>query len=110
MNAEPETPSESPTHPLRSWLGLTVMLMLAILTAGGITSYRDLDASRAHEADLANRVKAAKERIQTLDQRLDGIADDPIVLERLAREELGMVYPEDVVIVLPEKLDGLPEG
>jgi cell division protein FtsB len=102
VNAEPETPTESSVHPLRSWLGVTVILMLAILTAAGFKSYRDLEAARDHEADLERRVEAAKERIRSLDQRLEGITDDPIVLERLAREELGMVYPDDVVIVLPE--------
>lgn len=109
MNAENETQSESP-HPLRSWLGVTVILMLAILAGAGIKSYRDLTASRAHEADLGRRVEAAEERIRLLDQRLEGITDDPIVLERVAREELGMVYPDDVVIVLPEaEADPLPE-
>jgi len=97
-----ETQGESPPHPLRSWLGVTVILMLAILAAAGIKSDRDLDAARDHEADLEHRVEAAKERLRILDQRLAGITDDPVVLERLAREELGMVFPDDVVIVLPE--------
>jgi cell division protein FtsB len=101
VNAEPETPTESSVHPLRSWLGVTVIMMLAILTAAGIKSYRDLAAARDHQADLERRVEAAKERIGILDQRLEGMEDDPIVLERLAREELGMVRPDDVVIVLP---------
>ena len=103
MNANDETRNESPPHPLRSWLGVTVLLMLATLAAAGIKSYRDLAASHAHEADLERRVEAAKGRIEALDQRLGGLTDDPIVLERLAREELGMVYPDDVVIVLPKE-------
>ncbi|MEE8524141.1 MAG: septum formation initiator family protein [Thermoanaerobaculia bacterium] len=94
--------NETPVQPWRSWLGVAVILMLTILAGAGIKSYRDLDAARDHEADLGRRVEAAKERILILDQRLAGITDDPIVLERLAREELGMVFPDDIVIVLPE--------
>ena len=77
--------------------------MLAVLAAASVMSYGDLAASHAHEADLQRRVDAAREHIEILDQRLDGMSSDPGVLERLAREELGMVYPDDIVIVLPEE-------
>ena len=94
--------AEKPAHPLRSWIGVAVVLLLSILAAAGVKSYRDLDAVRSHEAGLEQRVQAAKERIAELDQRLERIENDPITLERLAREELGMVRPDDIVIVLPE--------
>ena len=39
-------------------------------------------------------------RVERLRFRLVLLREDPMTLERLAREELGMVRPNDVVIVL----------
>ena len=38
-----------------------------------------------------------------LRERIDRIENDPAMLERLAREDLGLVREGDVVIVLPEE-------
>ncbi len=86
-----------------SYLGATVVVLLALLAAAGVKSYRDLDAARAHEATLHLRIEQTEERLLRLGERIGRIEGDPLTLERLAREELGMVYPEDVVIVLPEE-------
>jgi len=37
-----------------------------------------------------------------LDDRIESIRNDPAMLERLAREDLGLVRAGDVVIVLPD--------
>lgn len=79
------------------------MLLLALLATAGIKSYRDLAATRAHEAALQEQIAATRERIRTLDHRLEKVIGDPHTLERIAREELGLVRPEDVVIVLPDE-------
>ncbi len=100
--AEDRAPEDrTPGHPLRSWLGITVLLLLGVLAAAGFKSYRDLDAVRFQESDLRRSVAATEERIRRLDERIERIENDPWVLERLAREELGMVRPGDLVIVLP---------
>jgi len=75
--------------------------VLALLATAGLKSYRDLAAARAHQVDLEQQIAESTERIQGLRQRIHSIENDPITLERLAREELGMVRPDDVVIVLP---------
>ena len=91
-------------RPLRSWLAVAVLLLLGMLAAAGLKSYRDLDEVRSQETDLRQRIEATEGRIRRLDERLERIENDPWTLERLAREELGMVRPGDLVIVLP------PEG
>ena len=49
---------------------------------------------------LRSRVDAAEQRVALLRERIGRLRDDPLTLERLAREELGWVRPDDVVIVL----------
>jgi cell division protein FtsB len=95
--------SESPRRDaFRSFLGLAVVLFLGLLALAGMRSYRDLTAARAREAVLERRIEASRGRIEALEEHIGRLRDDPATLERLAREELGMVKPTDVVIVLPE--------
>ncbi len=79
-----------------------MLFLLALLATAGFKSYRDLAATRAHEAELAEQIEASEARIRVLREYVRTIEDDPLTLERLAREQLGMVRPGDVVIVLPE--------
>jgi len=87
-----------------------VFSLLALLATAGVKSYRDLAQARAHEADLAERIAAAEARIRILRGDVRRMAQDPLTLERLARENLGMVKPGDVVIVLPEERSEPPAG
>lgn len=81
---------------------MAVLFLLVLLATAGFKSYRDLAAARAHEAALAQQIEASEARIRVLREYVRTIEDDPMTLERLAREQLGMVRPGDVVIVLPE--------
>jgi hypothetical protein len=55
---------------------------------------------------LETRIAETKARSERLQVRIDRLKHDPGMLERLAREDLGMVRPGDLVIELPE--DGAP--
>ena len=102
MNQRAAPPSPGPGR-YRSVVGVAVFSLLALLATAGVKSYRDLSQARAHEADLARRIAAAEARIRILREDVRRMAEDPLTLERLARENLGMVKPGDVVIVLPEE-------
>lgn len=99
------TPRQEPRRhrPLRPYLAAAaaVALALGLLATAGVKSYRDLEGALEHERSLERQIAAAEQRIRVLDRRAELIARDPATLERLAREELGMVRPGDVVIVLP---------
>ena len=56
---------------------------------------------RQQESALRQEVARTEQRIDALRHRVERLRSDPATLERLAREELGMVHPGDVVIVLP---------
>lgn len=96
----PNPASRSQTF--RSVLGLAVAALVLLLSFGGARSYQELDAARGRESQLERRLAATRERIRGLERRIERLENDPAMLERLARDELGMVRPDDIVIVLSQ--------
>ncbi|MEM7582127.1 MAG: septum formation initiator family protein [Acidobacteriota bacterium] len=89
-------------HPYRVLMA-TVAVLLSLLGMAGIKSYRDLAVAQDIERGLLQEIGATTERLQALSEYIGRIENDPATLERLAREELGMVREGDVVIVLPDE-------
>lgn len=89
-------------RPLRSLISLAVGAALLALAAAGLKGWRDYERVTAREAELAAGVEASEQRIHALERRIESLEKDPATLDRLAREELGLVRPDEVVIVLPE--------
>lgn len=84
-------------------LVLGVVAVLVVLFAAGVRTYRDLAGQVAREAELGEEIRATEERIEALRLEIRRLRHDPETLERLAREELGLVRPDDLVIVYPEE-------
>ena len=97
------TPIEAPARSdsFRPVLGATVLLVLALLAIAGLKSSRDLEAAKARERLLEKRIAETRAESERLRVRIDRLRHDPGMLERLAREDLGMVRPGDVIIELP---------
>ena len=96
----PDAPARSDSF--RPVLGATVLLFFALLAIAALKSNRDLQAARAHESLLKAKIAATRAESERLQVRIDRLRHDPGMLERLAREDLGLVRPRDVVIELPE--------
>jgi cell division protein FtsB len=77
--------------------------LLILLAVAGLKGSRDLEAARERRGNLERRIQETRHRNQELKRRIELLEGDPATLERLAREELGMVRPSDVVILLPEE-------
>ena len=100
-----QAPKETPRR-------LTIPLAIAaaailggILVTAGVGSYRDLAVAQARATELGGEIAAAEARIEALRERVERTENDPLVLERLAREDLGMARPDEVVILLPPDED-----
>ncbi|HEV7504169.1 MAG TPA: septum formation initiator family protein [Thermoanaerobaculia bacterium] len=98
------TRAEAPARPdsFRPVLGAAVALFLALLAVAALKSYRDLASARAHQHMLERQIHETIARSEWLRSRIDRLHHDPGMLERLAREDLGMVRPGDVVVELPD--------
>jgi len=84
-------------------MGAAVLFALVLLVFASVKSHRDLAAARDHERLLKTTIGDTEHRIELLRGRIGQLRSDPAMLERLAREELGLVKPGDVVFVLPEE-------
>lgn len=85
----------------RPVLGASVVLFLSLLAVAGVKSYHDLEAARQRKLTLETRIRSTETEIARLQNRIERLRSDPGLLERLAREDLGMVRPGDVVVELP---------
>ncbi len=85
-------------------LGVLLVAVLLVLLAD-LESYRKLQAAQASAAELAAHIAETQARIDALVERRDLLLDDPTTLERLAREELTMTRPGEVVLLLPPSTD-----
>ena len=81
------------------------MALLGLLAMAGVKSYRDLATARDIENNLRREISETRTRVLALTEQIDRIKNDPATLERIAREELGMVREGDVVIVLPGEIE-----
>ncbi len=97
------------TGSLRPVLGASVLLFLTVLGIASVKSSHDLATARQRKLSLETRIQATQTEIDRLRTRIERLKSDPGMLERRAREDLGMVRPGDVVIELPmEGSEGAP--
>lgn len=109
----PRVPSrvsnDVPTEPTRSrpvWgLPFAILLVAIVTVPAKILDYRGLPRLRALETQLG-RVRAENERIErevhALHRQVDGLRSDPLALERVARDELGMLREGELVFQFPD--------
>lgn len=102
----PEAPVRSDSF--RPVLGATVVLVFALLAIAALKSNRDLQAARSRERLLTGKIAATVAESERLRVRIDRLRHDPGMLEKLAREDLGMARPSDVIIELPEAAAAAP--
>ena len=88
-------------RPLRSLISAAVIFALVALAAAGLKGWRDYESVLAHEQRLNDDIAASEQRIRGLERKIERLQKDPVELDRAAREDLGLVSPKDVVIVLP---------
>lgn len=85
-------PNASPKR-RASLLAAALVLVLLALVGWQLMRMRDqLDAARAEQTALAERVARQEQENRSLEAALER-ADDPEYLQELARDQLGMVSP-----------------
>ena len=88
-------------RPVRALLRALYAVALIALASAALKGWRDHQAAMAREHALEAEIAATEQRIAALELRIERLQRDPATLDRAAREELGFVRPEEVVIVLP---------
>lgn len=101
-NRPPASPPPSSSPPALRPLGIAVYVCILVLVGvAGVKTWRDLATVEARRAELTRQIATTEAESAALRERIERLDHDPQALERLAREELQMVYPDDLVVLLP---------
>jgi cell division protein FtsB len=97
--ARPERPH---VHPL-SYVGFSLVLsvLLFVFFLAGDRGLLQVRKQRAQVGALQAEVSAIDERNRALEKEVARLTKDPAAVEKIAREDLQLVAPGDVVLVLP---------
>jgi cell division protein FtsB len=66
-------------------------------------TYRERQSMRAAYQATEAATQQLRLENQQLREEIEALRHDPEVIERIAREELNMLRPEEIVISVPEK-------
>jgi cell division protein FtsB len=90
------------------WIVLGVVLVLAVTAVFGDNGVLALRHLRQEVAALHREVAALEAENQRLSRAIAELQENPAVIERIAREELGLVRPGERVLRFPRS--GRPGG
>lgn len=88
----------------RRWLvalGCLLFLLFCLHQILGDNGYLALRARQREVRQLENEVRRLAEENQRLDREVNRLRNDPRAIERVAREEMKLVRPGEVIYTLP---------
>jgi len=89
----------------RVFIASAIVVFFGLIGVGlfgqsGLTHLRKLRAERSRLEEQTGQLKKENESLRS---RISLLADNLKYLEKLAREKLGMVRPDEVIIKMPEQ-------
>jgi cell division protein FtsB len=81
-------------------LGGVLVSVLGIAVAGA-RSYRDLAIALSRVEQLSAEITERAHRVELLETRIERLRADADTIERAARQELGVVRTDEIIVVLP---------
>lgn len=100
---QPQAPSTPPWR--RRALNYLLIFVIVVLVVDGLVGENGLlQQLRARETYQAQRqsLEALREENQRLRDDIRRLRDDPDTLESLAREELGLIRPGEVLVIIKD--------
>jgi cell division protein FtsB len=95
-------PERAHVHPL-SYVGFSLVLsvLLFVFFLAGDRGFLQVRKQRAQVSALQAEVSAIAGRNAALEKEVERLTKEPAAVEKIARENLSLVAPGDVVLVLP---------
>jgi len=94
---------------LKIGVGLVVLIIL-VFTVFGDNGLISLVRDKRHEKSLVQEKERIEKENKELRQEIERLKNDPSYVERLAREELGMVKEGEIVYMFPDDEGDGPDG
>lgn len=83
------------------WVGIGALILFAFLYLPGLSHYQEL---HLEEERISGELADLKRQIKSLQEEKDLLEKDQAYLEKVIREELGLVKPGEMVYkIVPEK-------
>jgi cell division protein FtsB len=83
--------------------GVGCFLLLSLLAVAGDRGFFEVYQFSRHLRQVESRIQALEEENERLRMQVTGLRSDPYQMEKLAREDLGLVRPDEVIF---EIVDG----
>jgi cell division protein FtsL len=86
--------------------GLGCFLLLSLLAMAGDRGFFEVYQFNRHFQHVERQIQALEVENERLRKQVTSLRSDPYQIEKLAREDLGLVRPDEIVF---EIVDGRPE-
>jgi cell division protein FtsB len=83
------------------WIVIGALLILAVMAVFGDNGVLALRRLRGEVDTLVREVRTLEAENEGLSRQISELQEDPAVIERIAREELGLVRPGEKVLRFP---------
>src|SRR5262245_6186265 len=86
--------------------GVGCFLLLSLLAIAGERGFFEVYQFSRHLTHVESRIRALEEENERLRIHVTGLRSDPYQVEKLAREDLGLARPDEIIF---EIVDGHPQ-
>ena len=91
--------------------GLACFLLLSLLALAGDRGFFEVYQFQRHLRHVESRIQALEAENERLRAQVTGLRSDPFQIEKLAREDLGLVRPDEIVFeIVDRRPDDSPWG
>lgn len=93
---------------LKSYRGVILALILVCVALlvheiFGANGYLALRRQKKQSQELQQQIEALKEQNQNLEKQIQGLKSDPHAIEKMARDQMHLARPGEIIYTLPEK-------
>lgn len=80
---------------------VAVSMVVLVVGVAGVKGWADYKSSRARAEELRQELQQVEESVHALELRIRELGPEGRLLEKVAREELGMIGPDEILVLLP---------
>jgi cell division protein FtsB len=92
-------------HQFIIWAGVGCLLLLSLLALAGDRGFLEVREFYRHLARVETQIRTLEEENRSLRSQVADVKSDPHEIEKLAREDLGLAYPDELIFEIVDLPD-----